>query len=131
MLLSSFASYVVLDYLWFTLVSGEFFFQKMRPVANTNADGEALSIGYLSAAVVYALLALGMVYLVQPEKQENKRESVLKGALYGLVVYGAYDFTNHATLEHWPMDLMAVDVLWGTLSSSMIALFIHRLFNRS
>jgi uncharacterized membrane protein len=36
------------------------------------------------------------------------------GALFGLVVYGAYDFTNLATLKGWPASLTAIDLAWGT-----------------
>lgn len=35
------------------------------------------------------------------------------GALFGLVVYGVYDFTNYSTLRQWPFVLTLADVAWG------------------
>ena len=37
------------------------------------------------------------------------------GALFGLVVYGVYDFTNYSTLRQWPFVLTLADVAWGTV----------------
>ena len=36
------------------------------------------------------------------------------GALFGLVVYGVYDFTNYSTLRQWPLVLALADTAWGT-----------------
>jgi uncharacterized membrane protein len=40
------------------------------------------------------------------------------GGLFGLVVYGVYDFTNYSTLRQWPFALTLVDVAWGVVASA-------------
>jgi uncharacterized membrane protein len=46
------------------------------------------------------------------------------GALLGFVVYGVYDFTNLATLRHYPVKLAIVDVAWGTFASALGAVAV-------
>ena len=41
------------------------------------------------------------------------------GALFGLVVYGVYDFTNYSTLRQWPFVLTLADVAWGAAASAV------------
>jgi uncharacterized membrane protein len=43
------------------------------------------------------------------------------GALFGLVVYGVYDFTNYSTLRQWPFVLTLADLARGTVASAACA----------
>ena len=49
-------------------------------------------------------------------------KAALMGALVGLMAYGTYDLTNHATLRNWSAALTLVDTAWGTLLASCAAL---------
>ncbi|MCX6820067.1 MAG: DUF2177 family protein [Candidatus Adlerbacteria bacterium] len=54
-------------------------------------------------------------------------EALWRGALLGLVAYGAYDLTNQATIARWPTTMTLVDMTWGavlTALTSIIAYFI-------
>jgi len=48
-------------------------------------------------------------------------KAVLFGALYGFFTYITYDLTNLATLRDCPVLLSVVDILWGTLLGSTVA----------
>ena len=39
----------------------------------------------------------------------------LLGAVLGLVAYATYDLSNAATLKHWPVKIVVMDVAWGAL----------------
>jgi uncharacterized membrane protein len=41
--------------------------------------------------------------------------------LFGLVTYAAYDLTNHATVQNWPWQVTVVDMLWGTVLSTVVS----------
>jgi uncharacterized membrane protein len=41
--------------------------------------------------------------------------------LFGLVTYAAYDLTNHATVQNWPAAVTLVDMLWGTVLSTVVS----------
>jgi uncharacterized membrane protein len=45
--------------------------------------------------------------------------------LFGLVVYGVYDFTNYSTLRQWPFVLTLADVAWGTVATAVCAAVVR------
>jgi uncharacterized membrane protein len=109
-------AFVVLDGLWLGLVMKEFYRSQLAPIGRiTNGT---FAPNWPAALVVYALLGVGLALFVTP-----RASSVLSaagyGALFGLVVYGVYDFTNYSTLRQWPFALTLVDVAWGATASAI------------
>ena len=48
------------------------------------------------------------------EDPDNKIQSnILNGALFGLMVYGIYNFTAGAVLSDWSGKVMIYDIIWG------------------
>jgi hypothetical protein len=45
-----------------------------------------------------------------------------QGALFGLLLYGTVDLTNCALLSGWGWTVAGVDMVWGALASSVLAL---------
>jgi uncharacterized membrane protein len=45
--------------------------------------------------------------------------------LFGLVVYGVYDFTNYSTLRQWPFVLTLADTAWGAMASALAAMAVR------
>lgn len=33
--------------------------------------------------------------------------------ILGVIIYGIYELTNHATIKKWPLFMVVVDTLWG------------------
>lgn len=119
---ASVLSFALLDALWFGLLAGDFFLRQMTPLARVEEGKFALI--YWPLALIYLLLGLGLTFLVQPHKELSAVMALGRGALFGAVVYGIYDLTNHATLIKWPVKLLLVDISWGIFSSSVVALVI-------
>ena len=51
--------------------------------------------------------------------------AAVRGALFGVVVYGVYDFTNYSTLRQWPFALTLVDVAWGAVASAAASVAVR------
>ena len=68
----------------------------------------------LSAGITYLLLALGIYYF------GVKQNSVVNGAVFGLVVYGVYNFTNLATISKYDSKVSVVDTAWGTILCALV-----------
>ena len=49
-------------------------------------------------------------------------DAFLKGAVFGLVVYGIYNGTNVATLPGYSWTMVLVDTSWGTIWFGLLAL---------
>lgn len=79
--------------------------------------GGAMAPRWPSAIVVYLLIPAGIVLFARPHLSaaDSVFRALLWGGVYGLVVYGVYDFTNRATLERYSLQLAIADVAWGTV----------------
>ena len=70
----------------------------------------ALEFKMVGAVVVYLLLAIGLyVFIVEPGK------SLWHAALFGLVIYGVYDFTSYAILKKYDLNVAIMDMVWGSV----------------
>lgn len=98
--------FLFLDFLWLGILMPEFYNDQLGSLARR--AGNELDVIWWSAAVVYLFIPAGLIWFVLP-----KRRVFLWGCLFGIILYGVYDFTNYATLAGWPIALVVVDTLWG------------------
>ena len=107
-------SFGLLDGLWLGVLMGGFYKTQLSLIARMSGDKLAPLWG--PALFVYVLLAFGIVAFVLPRNYEEA--SIVRGALFGVIVYGVYDLTNLATLRGWPVALTLIDILWGAVASA-------------
>jgi uncharacterized membrane protein len=105
---------LVIDLLWLGVLMKSFYQTEVGALAR-RLDG-ALSPRWPAAVMVYVLIPAGLVLFVRPAMGSDATllQALGWGALFGLVLYGVYDFTNRSILDHWPLRLTLVDVAWGT-----------------
>jgi len=75
------------------------------------------------AAAFYLLYLVGLIALaIIPGLQEGSVVGALwRGALFGLIAYATYDLTNLSTLANWPVNITIIDMIWGTVLNSAVA----------
>jgi uncharacterized membrane protein len=66
-------------------------------------QGEALEIRYLPALITYLLLAYMLL----------ETTSYKQAFIYGVCIYGVYDFTTLALLKGYDWKFAVADTLWG------------------
>lgn len=96
----------------------------MKPLfAQYVGDWLQLPIRLAPAAIFYLFYVGVLVYLVSLPALRNEAPSqvLLPGALIGAMAYGTYEFTNYATLKLWSPQMVAVDVIWGTVLTAFSA----------
>jgi uncharacterized membrane protein len=108
-------AFMVLDGVWLGLLMKNFYRAQLAPIARL-ADG-GIAPNWPAAFVVYILLGTGITLFVIP-RASTVPLAAAYGALFGIVVYGVYDFTNYSTLQQWPFVLTLADVAWGALASA-------------
>lgn len=119
-------SVVLMDITWFKL-SSSFYTKEIGFLF-----GE--KINFIPAIIFYLVYALGIVYFViNPiiSGGGSYINAIITGAFFGLIAYGTYDFTNHATIKNWPIIVTIIDIIWGmfvTSVSSLIVFYISKLF---
>jgi uncharacterized membrane protein len=111
-------AFMVLDGVWLGLVMKNFYRDQLAPIVRLGDSG--IAPNWPAAFVVYALLGTGIALFVIP-RASTASLAAAYGALFGLVVYGVYDFTNYSTLRQWPFVLTLADVGWGAVASAACA----------
>ena len=115
-------AFMVLDGIWLGLLMKTFYRDQLAPIARM-ADG-GIAPNWPAAVVVYALLGTGIALFVIP-RAPTVSLAAAYGTLFGLVVYGVYDFTNYSTLRQWPFVLTLADVAWGAAASAACAAIVR------
>ena len=109
-------AFLAIDSVWLSQMTARFY----RPaMGELFADKPRLT----AAAAFYLLYVTGVFALaVLPAFRDgNILRAAILGAAIGLMAYGTYDLTNHATLKQWPLRLTLVDMTWGTALTSLAA----------
>src|SRR6186997_3404386 len=114
-------AFMVLDGVWLGLLMKTFYRDQLAPIVRLANGG--IAPNWPAAFVVYVLLGTGIALFVIPRASTVSLAAV-HGALFGLVVYGVYDFTNYATLRQWPFVLTLADVAWGAVASAAAAMVV-------
>jgi uncharacterized membrane protein len=109
-------TFLVIDLVWLGVVARSFYQEQMghlmRPTVN-----------WAAAFAFYLIFVLGIVVLsVMPAvDRESLTHAIILGGLLGLVTYAAYDLTNLATLDGFPLKVALVDLVWGTVLCATVS----------
>ena len=104
-------TFLLLDATWLGYVGKKFYFDEIGSLMRMN-DGVAQPL-WPAAIVVYVALIAGILLFVIPKANGSVLHALLYGALFGLVTYATYDFTNLATLQSWSIKISIIDTIWG------------------
>ena len=111
--LISTSTLLVLDIVWISL-----FMKSRYEIMIKNIQGSNMSTNIFYAFIAYMLMVIGLNHFVLPRIDVNNvsiQDCLLYGFLFGIVLYGVYDFTIGAVLKKWDMKLAVTDVFWGGL----------------
>ena len=101
-------TFFVIDLLWLGVIARGFYQAQIGHLLKPN-------VNWAAALAFYLIFVAGIVVLaVRPAvESESLLVAIALGALLGLVTYAAYDLTNLATLEGFPLTVAVVDMIWG------------------
>ena len=98
---------LILDFIWLTM-----FMSKRYKVMIKDIQGEELKVKMIYAALVYLLMIIGQQVYIKP-LIKSKKDVLIYGGLFGLIVFGIYDLTAGAVIKKWDLKLAIIDILWG------------------
>jgi uncharacterized membrane protein len=117
---STVIAYVILEATWLLIMTPLFYTSAFAQFSK-----EKLAVrSSLAVVLIYILIIKAFFWLVVlPIKNENlsMAQAIVRGAVFGSVVYGVYNLTNKATLLGYPWTLVVVDTAWGTVLFSLLA----------
>lgn len=105
-----------IDLLWIGYLGRDIYRRGMGPILVDQVNIPA-------ALAFYFIYAVGLViFAVGPALANGSwRTALIWGALFGFFAYATYDFTNMATLTHFPLSMALIDLAWGTFMSAVAA----------
>ena len=59
------------------------------------------------------IIGLNFFVISNINKDNLFNDSLKYGFLFGIVLFGVYDFTACAVLKNWNLKLAILDILWG------------------
>ncbi len=87
-------------------------------------------IGYLlgnvrwgAAIGFYLIYLIGVTYFAAYPAfaEESVWQALWLGGLFGFFTYATYDMTNLATVKGWPVKIVVIDIIWGTVLGASVA----------
>jgi uncharacterized membrane protein len=108
--------FFAIDILWLGLVARTFYAKYLGFLMGPT--------NWLAAIIFYLFFIMGiLVFVVVPGVKEGSLQmTLIRAALFGLITYATYDLTNLATIKDWPIIVTVVDMIWGTVLSTLVSL---------
>jgi uncharacterized membrane protein len=113
--LGMWATLGVLDFLWLSTMTKPFYRPRLGALLNEQ-------LIWPPAVLFYLLFGAGLLaFVLRPALNDGSGllAVLLWGGFFGLVAYGAYDLTNHATIPNWPLAVTMIDMAWGAVVSGL------------
>ncbi|HQV68235.1 MAG TPA: DUF2177 family protein [Thermoflexales bacterium] len=123
--LIAFVAFLAIDGVWLTFVAQGVYKQYLGYLMSPTPN-------LLAAGIFYLLFIVGLlVFVILPGLKEGSLgNTLLRGALFGLVSYATYDLTNLATVKDWPIAITVIDLIWGTVLSAAVSFVTFTLGRR-
>lgn len=108
--------FFAIDLLWLGVVAKNFYGQKLAHLL-------APAVNWPAALLFYGIYIAGiLLFAVKPALVgQSWSIAAIWGGLFGFFTYATYDLTNLATLRDWPLQVVVVDIAWGTLLCTLVA----------
>lgn len=117
--------FFALDMVWLGLVAKDFYRQQIGTLMKSDVNWGA-------AIIFYLIFLVGLViFVIAPAVEKNSwLNALLLGALFGFVCYATYDLTNLAVAKDWPLLVTIIDLAWGAIVSSSVAVSTYFIFTK-
>lgn len=108
--------FFLVDMLWLGVIARKFYRQNLHQFL-------APEVNWTAAFVFYFMYIVGILFFATvPALQSGTlAKAAFLGAAFGFFTYATYDLTNMATLNKWPLNVVIVDILWGTILCAVVA----------
>lgn len=108
--------FFAIDLLWLGVVAKKFYHNNLAPLLSP-------AVNWPAALAFYCIYIVGIIlFAVKPGLAAGSlATAAVWGALFGFFTYATYDLTNLATLRDWPLKVVFVDIVWGTVLCTLVA----------
>ncbi|MDO7975759.1 DUF2177 family protein [Oceanotoga teriensis] len=124
----SFIVFFIIDILWLGLIAKNIYNKYLGYIIKDNFN-------WIAAIIFYIIFIIGIQFFVLNPAIEKQSVfyAFLVGGIFGFITYSTYDLTNLATIKQWPISITIIDIIWGSILSSLtsgISYLIINFFNK-
>jgi uncharacterized membrane protein len=106
----------LLDFVWLGFVAKKFYYSEIGSLLRDRPNKSVALLFYL----IYAVAVV--VFVVNPAIDKSSLMHCIEfGGFFGVAAYATYDLTNLATLKDFSVKVTAVDIIWGTIITAVVA----------
>jgi uncharacterized membrane protein len=107
--------FFIIDMIWLGFVANKFYQSQIGHLLGP--------VNWPAAIIFYLVFLVGLTFFaIYPAAMKSSVVTALfLGAAFGFFTYATYDLTNLATLKDWPLTVVFVDILWGTVLGASVA----------
>lgn len=84
-----------------------------------------MTVRLFSAALTYLIMIIGLYYFILSENRHP-----LEAFLFGIVIYGVYEFTTYAIFNNWTPFAVVLDTIWGGCLMAMTTFFTQYIISK-
>ena len=101
---------LILDIIWIYFFMGPRYTTQIKQI-----QGSKMEVNKLSALMAYTLMVIGLQTFVLPKLKNDLsiKNCLSVSFVFGIILYGVYDFTCGAVFKDWNWNIAIMDVLWG------------------
>lgn len=109
--------FFAIDMVWLGLIAKNLYQKQIGHLLSPNVNWGAAGIFYL--VYIYGIIFFAVLPGVE---KDSIRTVITNAALFGAIAYATYDLTNLATLKNWPTTIVYIDIFWGAVLSTLVAI---------
>ncbi len=112
----TFAVFLLIDMAWLGFIAKDLYKKYLGGLLSEQ-------VNWTAAIVFYLLFVVGVfIFAIMPSVEKGSVVSAITlGALFGFFTYATYDLTNLATLKNWPLTIVFIDILWGSVLTGIVS----------
>jgi uncharacterized membrane protein len=116
---------LIIDGVWIGIIMKPKYDETVKHI-----QGDVIQLNFIAANLAYIFLLIGLYYFVLSRiNTNNPFRAFIEGAMYGMAVYGTFDFTSAAIFKNYHFSTALIDLSWGTFLcgiSSFITIYARR-----
>ena len=114
--LLTFIVFLMIDMLWLGIIAKNIYQKYLGSFLTDN-------VNWTAAIIFYMIFVAGIsIFTIYPAvNMGSVSHAVFMGALFGFFTYATYDLTNLATLKNWPLTIVIIDIIWGSVLSALVS----------
>jgi uncharacterized membrane protein len=114
--LITFMVFLIVDMLWLVVIAKGIYQKYLGGFITDN-------VNWTAAIIFYFIYVVGIsIFAIYPSVNKGSvYHAIMLGALFGFFKYATYDLTNLATLKGWPLPIVFIDIIWGSVISAIVS----------